>query len=114
MAFVWKTIGQQAWAATHLNERQLADRHLADRQMGSRNISSQTYFLTIFGQEYVQHSQFDQHIIEQAASDKSSLILKIILQNTQTLQIFTKIIKTESIHRSYKNPKLAGLSSDAK
>ncbi len=29
--------------------------------------------------------------IEQVALNKSSLLLKIILQNTQTLQLFTKI-----------------------
>jgi hypothetical protein len=41
------------------------------------------------------------HIIEQVASNKLSLILKIILQNMQALQLFTKIIKTESMYKSY-------------
>jgi hypothetical protein len=41
---------------------------------------------------------FNPAIIKQVASNKSSLLLKIILQNTQTLQLFTKIIKTESIY----------------
>jgi len=36
-------------------------------------------------------------IIEQVASNKSSLLPKIQKQNTETLQLFTKIIKTESI-----------------
>jgi hypothetical protein len=36
-------------------------------------------------------------MIEQVYWNKSSLILKIILQNTQTLQLFTNIIKTEMI-----------------
>ncbi len=40
-------------------------------------------------------------LIDQVASNKSSSLLKIILLNTQTLQVFTKIIKTESIHKSY-------------
>ncbi len=31
----------------------------------------------------------------------SSLLLKNILQNTQTLQLFTMNIKTESIYKSY-------------
>ncbi len=40
-------------------------------------------------------------IIEQVALNKLSLLLKIILQNTQTLQLFMKIIKTESMYKSY-------------
>jgi hypothetical protein len=47
-------------------------------------------------------------IIEQVASNKSSLLLKIQNQNTQTLQLFAKIIKTESIYKSNKMPKLGG------
>jgi hypothetical protein len=46
--------------------------------------------------------------MEQVASYKSSLLLKIILESTQTLQLITKIIKTESI---YKNNKYAMLES---
>ncbi len=38
---------------------------------------------------------------EQVASNKSILLLKIILQNTEMLQLFTKIIETESISESY-------------
>jgi hypothetical protein len=33
-------------------------------------------------------------VIEQVASNKSSLLQKINLQNAQTLKLFTKIIKT--------------------
>jgi hypothetical protein len=40
-------------------------------------------------------------IIEQAASNKSSLLLKIKIQKTQTLKLFKKIIQTESIYKSY-------------
>jgi hypothetical protein len=40
-------------------------------------------------------------ITEQVAANKSSLLLLIILQNAQTLQLFTKINKTESIYKSY-------------
>jgi hypothetical protein len=40
-------------------------------------------------------------IIEQISSNKSSLLLKIILQNSQTLQLSTMIIKTESIYKRY-------------
>ncbi len=36
-------------------------------------------------------------IAEQVALNKSSLLLKMQKQNTQTLQLFTKIIKIESI-----------------
>jgi hypothetical protein len=39
-------------------------------------------------------------IIEQVASNKTSLLLKNIFQNTQALQLFTIIIKTESIHKN--------------
>ncbi len=42
-------------------------------------------------------------IIEQAASNKLSLLLKIKMQKTQTLQLFKKIIQTESIYKSYWN-----------
>ncbi len=44
-------------------------------------------------------------IIEQVSWNKSSLFLKIILQNTQTLQLFTKIVKTEFIYISNSNAK---------
>jgi hypothetical protein len=37
-------------------------------------------------------------MIEQVASNKSSLLLKIILQNAHTLQLFTINIKTEIIY----------------
>ncbi len=40
-------------------------------------------------------------IIEQVSSYKSSLVLMIQIQITQTLQLFTKVIKTESIYKSY-------------
>jgi hypothetical protein len=43
--------------------------------------------------------------MEQVALNQSSLVLKNILQNTQTLLLFTKIIKTESINKSYKSYK---------
>ncbi len=36
----------------------------------------------------------------EVASNKSSLSLKIILQNTQTLHLFTMLIKKESIYKS--------------
>jgi hypothetical protein len=39
--------------------------------------------------------------MEQAASNKSNLSQKIILQNTQTLPLFTMITKTEIIYKSY-------------
>jgi hypothetical protein len=37
---------------------------------------------------------------------KLSLLLKAILQNTQTLQLFRKINKAESVHKSNLNAKL--------
>jgi hypothetical protein len=40
-------------------------------------------------------------IIKQGALNKSSLILKIQMQKHKTLQLFTKIIKTESSYKSY-------------
>ncbi len=40
-------------------------------------------------------------MIEQVVKAKSSLLLKNIFQGTQTLQLFTKIIKTESIYKIY-------------
>jgi hypothetical protein len=39
-------------------------------------------------------------IIEKVAWNKSSLLLEIQKLNTQTLQLFMKIIKTESIYKS--------------
>jgi hypothetical protein len=38
---------------------------------------------------------------EQVAWNKSSLLQMNILQNTQTLQLYTKMIETESIYKSY-------------
>ncbi len=40
---------------------------------------------------------------EQVAWNKSSLLLKNILQNTQILQLSKIKIKTENIYNSYKN-----------
>jgi hypothetical protein len=40
-------------------------------------------------------------IRQQIAWNKSSLLLKNTLQNTQTLQLFAMNIKTESIYKSY-------------
>jgi hypothetical protein len=47
--------------------------------------------------------------MEQVASYKSSLLLKIILESTPTLQLFTIIIKTESIYKYNKYAKFEGL-----
>jgi hypothetical protein len=44
--------------------------------------------------------------------NKSSLLLKNILQSAQTLQLFTKIIKTESIYESNEIDKLEGLDEE--
>ncbi len=45
-------------------------------------------------------ASFFSFITEQVALNKSSLILMIHKQNTQILQLFKKIIKTESIYKS--------------
>ncbi len=42
---------------------------------------------------------FNGCIIEQIAWKKSSLLLKIKVQNTQTQQLFEEILKTESIFK---------------
>jgi len=39
--------------------------------------------------------------IVDVVQNKSSLLLKIILQNMQILQLFTINMKTESIYKSY-------------
>jgi hypothetical protein len=39
-------------------------------------------------------------IIKQAAWNKSSLLLKILKLKTQTCQLFTMIIKVESVYKS--------------
>jgi hypothetical protein len=39
-------------------------------------------------------------ITKQVAWNHSSLLQKMILENTQTLQLFSKIIETESIYKS--------------
>jgi hypothetical protein len=57
----------------------------------------------------LQYCNIDYYIIEQVAWNKSSLLLNIIIQNTQTLQLFTVIIKTEIIYKSYKKARLDGL-----
>jgi hypothetical protein len=43
----------------------------------------------------------DYCMIDQVASNKSSLLLKDISQNAQTLQLFAMNIKTEIIYKSY-------------
>ncbi len=47
-----------------------------------------------------QHQLMLQTSFKQVPWNKSSLLLKKILQNTQTLQLFTMNIKTESIYKS--------------
>jgi hypothetical protein len=51
-------------------------------------------------------------IFEQVVQNKSSLLPKIILQTTQALQLFTTMIKTESVYKSLKKAKLEGLSAE--
>jgi hypothetical protein len=53
-----------------------------------------------------------QSMIEKAALNKSSLLLKIISQNTQTLQLFTMIIKQKAFTKDIKNTKLKSLSKE--
>ncbi len=48
---------------------------------------------------------------EQGAWNELSLPLKSILQNTQTLPLFTMIVKTESTCKSYQKRKAGGLGS---
>ncbi len=51
---------------------------------------------------------------EQVASKKLSLLLKIQIQNTQMLQLFTKTIKTENIYKSYLKCQAEGLGLETK
>jgi hypothetical protein len=53
-------------------------------------------------------------IIEQAAWNKSSLILKNILQNTKRLQLLKKIIKPKIIYKSNLDAKEEGLVGETK
>jgi len=53
-------------------------------------------------------------VIDQVAWNESSLILNNILQNTQTLQLFTNDIKTESIIKSHSNAKLVAWVEEPK
>jgi hypothetical protein len=39
-------------------------------------------------------------LMKPVACNKLSLLLKIILENAQALELFTKILKTESIYKS--------------
>ncbi len=50
--------------------------------------------------------------IEQVAFNKLTLLLKMKIQNTQTLQLFTNIIKTEIFYKSYENAKQKGRFRD--
>ncbi len=49
-------------------------------------------YSTLFDRKY--------YIVEQVIQIKSSLLLIIVLLNMQTLQLLTKIIKTENIYKS--------------
>ena len=64
--------------------------------------------LCVFVLEYWRRL-FGSDMIEEVAWNKSSLLLRNILQNLQTLQTFTINIKTESVCNSFFNGKLAGL-----
>ncbi len=46
-----------------------------------------------------------QHTIEQVALNQTSLVLKIQIQNTQTLQLFTRLIKQKVYTKVIKNAK---------
>jgi hypothetical protein len=48
-------------------------------------------------------------IIQQVASNNSSLLQKIILENYLTVQLFAKTIKTENIYKSNYDANLEGL-----
>jgi hypothetical protein len=50
----------------------------------------------------------------EVGSNKSIIILKNILQKTKTLQVFTTIIKAESIYKVINNVKLEGLGEKTK
>jgi hypothetical protein len=54
------------------------------------------------------------NVIQQVASNELILLLLIQIPNSQTLQLFTKIIQTESIATVSKNAQAEGLGSDAK
>jgi hypothetical protein len=51
-------------------------------------------------------------IIKQVALNKSNLLLKIVLQNTQTLQPSTMMVKVEIMYKSYLKDKLESLGSE--
>ncbi len=51
-------------------------------------------------------------MVEQVVQNKSSLLPKVILQTTQTLQLFATNIKTESVYKSLKKAKLKGLGAE--
>jgi hypothetical protein len=51
-------------------------------------------------------------IIEQVALNKSNLLLKIVSQNTQTLQPLTKMDKVEIMYKSYLKDKLEDFGSE--
>ncbi len=50
----------------------------------------------------------------ESAANKLSLLLRIKIQNAQTLQLFTMNIKTESIYKSSLNAKMLGLGAETK
>jgi len=62
---------------------------------------SANYSLVSGNHDVVSTLQFAVLKIEQVASNKSSLLLNIILQNTQVSQLFTIKIKTESILKGF-------------
>jgi hypothetical protein len=51
-------------------------------------------------------------LIEKVTLNKSSLLPKIILQNTQTLQIFTIIFKQKNVYKVVKLAQLEGLGGE--
>jgi hypothetical protein len=57
------------------------------------------------------YQETDSGVLEKVALRKSSVLLKITIQNPQTFQLFTNIIKTESIYNSYWYAKLEGFFS---
>jgi hypothetical protein len=63
-------------------------------------VSEKHFYPNLTFESKAEESRAAPYLMEQVASNKEGLLLKIRKQKTQTLQLLTKIIKMESICNS--------------
>jgi hypothetical protein len=83
-----------AWHFHQMSNEKLTDKKVQQKFIVKQTVDSYVLLITLCC------FLVSLHTIEQVAWNESSLLPKNILKNTQTLQLFTKIMKTGIIYTS--------------